>query len=532
MRRLCLAALLAAAAAVPVRALTVERISGVGPAGRACEVVAGEALVRFAAAAGGAQRAAALRGLGAAASRDLPGGWTHVRLPTGLGVAAGLARLRSLPGVLEAAPNHFYRALRTPNDPFVSSQWALNVMEAFQAWDFETGASSRTTVAVIDSGIDGTQPDLAAKLTAGGHVFCDPDTGAPCVAQASPTPACDHATRVSGVAAASSDNSLGVAGLSWGAQLLSLKVFNDADCATDCSGASCGTDDATIIKAIAYAQTQQGSAAFGHIVLNLSLGGSGACSAPLAAALAAAATAGMPAAIAAGNDGSSVNSPANCAADAQVIAAGGGVLPVGATDSSDAVATWSSRGAELASYGVAAPGVAVMTTDLSSGYASADGTSFASPQVAGLAALLLSARPTSTPGQVQQYIRAGADSIKASADAAGTGRVNARRALCQAVGCTKPSTETYAFPNPLRLAQANGATLAVPDSLQGGDATIRIYTVSGALVRELTGVVGAGSAGLVWDGRNAAGTLVASGTYFFVVSTGKGKSRGRVAVIR
>ena len=531
MRRLCLAALLAAAAAVPVRALTVERISGVSPAGRSSEVVAGEALVRFAAAAGGAQRAAVLSALGAAAARDLPGGWTHVRLPAGLGVAEGLSRLRSLSGVLEAAPNRFYRALRTPNDPFVSSQWALNVMEAFQAWDFETGSSNKTTVAVIDSGIDGTQPDLAAKLTAGGHAFCAPG-GAACVAQASPTPACDHATRVSGIAAASSDNGVGVAGLSWGAQLLSVKVFNDADCDTTCSLGTCGTDDAAIIKAIAYARTLQGSAAFGHIVLNLSLGGSGACSAPLAAALAAAAAAGMPAAVAAGNDGSSVNSPANCAADAQVIAAGGGVLPVGATDSSDAIATWSSRGVELANYGVAAPGVAVMTTDLSSGYASADGTSFASPQVAGLAALLLSARPTSTPGQVQQYIRAGADAIKASSDAAGAGRVNARRALCQAVGCTKPSTETYAFPNPLRLAQANGATLAVPDSLQCGDASIRIYTVSGTLVRELTGSLGAGSAGLVWDGRNAAGNLVASGTYFFVVATDKGKSRGRIAVIR
>ncbi len=64
-----------------------------------------------------------------------------------------------------AEPSKAYRALRTPNDPLFNSQYALSQVSAPAGWEYEVGNSSRVTIFVIDAGIDGTQPDLTAKLT-------------------------------------------------------------------------------------------------------------------------------------------------------------------------------------------------------------------------------------------------------------------------------------------------------------------------------------------------------------------------------
>jgi hypothetical protein len=320
-----------------------------------------------------------------------------------------------------------------------------------------------------------------------------------------------------------------------------MRVFRTADCNLDCSGAGCATDDAGIVQALEYLLTRQNTADYGKIVVNMSLGPYNptclpfaACAGVMATAITNAVNAGIPVVVASGNDGcSSVGAPANCAG-----VVGSGVIPVGATDSSNAIASFSNAGTELASYGVVAPGVAVLTTTLGNATVSASGTSFASPHVAGLAALILAAKPAFTAAQVQNAIRGGADSIgisglglsslRPAGDAAGAGRINAFRSMRLAVKGTLADFEgdqkAIAFPNPFRVSQNPLVSITVPVSLQGANTKIKLYTISGEFVKELTG--------LTWDGKNKDGNLVATGTYVFVVSTDNGSTRGRVAVIR
>lgn len=532
------------AATVPGHAIKVERLQPLSPAGEpsgpSVEVVSEQVLVRFSSGTASSQKEAALQAAGASVAAELASiGWTLAALPAGMSVREGLDLLRALPGVAEVQANHVYRANRTPSDPLVNTQYALSQVNAFGAWEYETGSSNLVTIAVVDSGIDGTHPDLSAKLANTAGQVCSPgpnkntDDGGICAASADATvPACNHATRVAGVAAASSDNGTAVAGMSWGAQLLSLKVFRNQDCTTSCGDASgelCVTDDFAVANALSHAQALHTAGTAGKIVVNMSLGGPGSCPSTAQTAITNAVSAGVVVVVAAGNDGGAVNTPANCS----------GAIPVGATDSANNVASFSSRGPELASNGLVAPGVGVLTTDAGGGTANATGTSFSAPYVAGLAALIRAAKPAFTPDEVKNALRGGAESIgiaslgldagaRPSGNTTGAGRMNAFRSMRLAVKGTLADFEgdqkAIAFPNPFRTAQTGNVSFTVPLNLQGTSPKVKIYTITGEFVRELSG--------LTWDGKNKEGKLVASGTYIFVVSTGAGSSRGRLAVIR
>lgn len=466
-----------------------------------------------------------LTGLGASRGADLGGGWWLVHLAPGQSVSSALLALRTLPALDAADPSRVYEASREPNDPLASTQYALQAVNASAGWEYEVGSSSRVTIAVVDTGIDSTHPDLSAKLTNTSSKQFDPNTGAQSNNQPA-TPACNHATRVSGVAAASTDNGLQVAGVSWGAQLLSLKVFTDASCPqTNCSDAGCVSNDPGVIAAINHAATLQNSLATGKIVVNISLGSVGSCPGAMQTAVTNAVTAGVVIVAAAGNDGGNVQSPGNCT----------GVIPVGATDTNNNVASFSSRGTALANQGLVAPGVGLLTTDQGGGTASATGTSFSSPMVAGAAALVLSAKPTFTPAQVSAALRGGADNIGVSAlgtapsgAVSGAGRMNVYKSLRLAINGTLSGfdgeAKPIAFPNPFRPSTSGTVSFAIPPSLQGASAKIKVYTLTGQLVKELTG--------LSWNGKNAEGTDVASGTYVFVVTTSAGTGRGRFSVLR
>ncbi|MDX6768021.1 MAG: S8 family serine peptidase [Elusimicrobiota bacterium] len=540
-----LSALLALLLAAPAAALEVEVLTvpqgvasgqGIG-APKTVEVVRGEALVRFATATATGQKQALLAGMGGLYHRDLDGtGWSHVSLPDGMSVAQGLQALAALPGVLAAEPNHAFRAVRAVNDPLASSQYGLTQIQAQQAWDYEVGSSSRVTVAVVDSGIETTHPDLTGRLV-GNNQFCDPgankDSGADntaCV-NGGATTACHHGTRVAGIAAATGDNATAVAGVAFGARLVSLKIFRDADCLADCSNAACATDSTAIADAINYARVNNNDATYGRIVLNMSIGGAAACSGALQTAVTNAVTAGVVLVAASGNDGGAVQSPANCS----------GVIPVGAVNASGDLAAFSSRGPELASGGLVAPGVSIVTTDTGAGTTgSATGTSFAAPHAAGAAALVLAAKPTFTPAQVLATLRNSADPVgfgalaapagfKTQGNASGAGRLNAFAAMRLAVtgqlADFQGEEKVVAFPNPFRADRHQSVSFAFPPSLQGAsDVTIKIYGMDGSFVRELNS--------LVWNTKNENGRFVASGTYLFVVSTSRGKKTGRVSVLR
>ena len=505
--------------AAPSFALRTETFGAAVAGGRVqtLTVTAGQALLRFAPGTTDAQVDAALTGTGAVRQQRLSGDWYLAVWSDATSVSARLAALKNAPGVLAVEPSRVYKAFRTPNDPLFNSQYALAQVSAPAAWESEVGATNRVTIAVVDAGIDHNQPDLSAKLTNTTSRAFDPNTGAASLNNP-PTPACNHATHVAGVAAASTDNGVLISGMSWGAQLVSYKVFKDVDCtAADCSDVTCLTNDPGIIGAINQAATDQGTAPYGKIVVNMSLGGTGSCGGPLQTAINTAVTAGVVLVAATGNDGSAVNSPGNCA----------GVIPMGATDSGNHVAGFSSRGAELGANGLVAPGVSVLTTDLGGGTVNASGTSFASPMGAGLAALILSAKPTLSPAQVKIIMRGGADDIGYSSDIQGAGRMNAFRSMrlvAGTLGTFEGDQKPIAFPNPFRLSQTNSVTIAYPPSLQGNGTQIRIYTLDGQFVRELTTPL--------WDGKNTEGNKVATGTYMFVVKTSKGAASGRMTVIR
>lgn len=546
-----LATVLAVLLAVPASALQVEksRVSrpvALGGGFTDVEVVAGEALVRFDAALTRAQREAALEARGAAFVAELPPtGWTHVTLPGSMSVDAGLLQLRSIPGILEAQANHAFRPSKTPNDPSFAQQYHLGKVNAPAAWEYEVGDSSAVTVAVIDAGVDGTHPDLTSKFVAQ-NWFCDPGANkssggddVACALEATagnvPSAACNHGTRVSGVAAAATSNGTGVAGVSWRAKVMSLRVFRSApaDCSADCGLNSCATDDTAIINALNKVREFNNKPGYGRMVANISLGSEGvACDTALQAAInaAVASSTGVVVVASAGNAGSVVSSPANC----------NNVIPVGATDSNDNIASFSNRGAELAANGVVAPGVSLTTTDLGGGVTGgATGTSFSSPLVAGLAALIVSAKPAFSPTNVKDTLRGSTDGIGVSAlapqsaitmgNTSGAGRVNAFKAMKLAVDGTLAGFEgdqkVIAFPNPFRSSETGTVTITIPTSLQSRGTSIRVYTIDGQLVRDL-------KAQTTWDGKNDGGYQVASGTYLILVKTDAGTQTGKLAVIR
>ncbi|MBI4060902.1 MAG: S8 family serine peptidase [Elusimicrobia bacterium] len=539
--RLLTAALLAAAPCAS--ALRIEKIplrARAGIAGSAAaqgyeSVVAEEAVVWFDASVSTALRSVRAKSVGGAVLQEQPDlGWTHISLAPSMSVADALAILRGLPGVLRAEPNRAYSVSRTPSDPLFSSQYHFEKISAAAGWEFETGGSSRATVAVIDTGIEGTHPDLQAKLAGLTHKNCL-DNCADEAAGGAAVAACEHGTEVAGFAAAATDNGTMVSGVSWGARLLSMRVFGTADCTADCgdiAADSCTTSDTRVSNALQYLITQQNTAAHGRIVANLSLGCLGGglgcqdCDAVIQPAITAALNAGIVVVAAAGNSGpadNTVNRPGSCA----------GVIPVTATDAADALASFSSRGPEVAANGLAAPGSSLMGTTIGATTKSGlNGTSFSAPIVAGAAALILSRKPTAAvtaaSNEVKNILRGTANNIGLAANLQGAGRLDLYRALRYTARGTLAGFDgeekPIAFPNPFRPSQSGTVGFAIPPALQGAATKIKIYTLDGAFVREVTGTS--------WNGRNAEGRPVASGTYVFVVTTSAGTGRGRLSVLR
>lgn len=518
-------ALLALLLSAPARALKTETMGMTLAAGgrQIVTVASGQASVKFAPGTSSAQIDAALAAAGAARAGDLVDGWITVGWTDGAPVPVKLVSLKAMAGVLFAESSRAYRALRTPNDALFNAQYALAAVNAPAGWEYEVGNSSRVTIVVIDSGIDGTHPDLSAKMLPS-FVF---DEGSGAASADGPTPVCNHATHVAGVAAAATNNGTQVAGVSWGANLASFRVFATGSCTLDCSDAagtgSCSASDPAVVGALTKAVALENDGTYGLIVANMSLGGAGPCSLAVQAAVTNAVNHGVVVLAAAGNDGGAINSPGNCA----------GVIPMGATDNTNQIASFSSRGPELAASGLVAPGVSVLTTDLGGGTAGATGTSFSTPMGAGLAALILSAKPPTTPNaasaaNVQALMRGGAQDLGLASTVQGAGLMNVYRSLRLTekgtVAGFDGDQKPIAFPNPFRVSQSPNVSFSFPASLHGIGTDIKIYSLDGQFVRDL--------AQPLWDGKNASGNLVASGTYVFVVTTSKGSARGRMAVIR
>ncbi len=123
-------------------------------------------------------------------------------------------RLDSDPAVVYAEPNSILHAFATPNDPNLNKQWYHSVIGSAAAWDVTTG-TQRVVIAVIDSGIDETHPDLAGILVAGYDMVGD---------DADPHDENGHGTHVAGIVGAQGNNAVGVAGMAWNAAIMPVRV--------------------------------------------------------------------------------------------------------------------------------------------------------------------------------------------------------------------------------------------------------------------------------------------------------------------
>lgn len=299
-------------------------------------------------------------------------------------------------------------APRPPNDPLLDRQWPLRKIGVLRGWRTEDGTGAEVIVAVVDTGVDPSHPDLTANLVPGFDFVSDDDD---------PADDFGHGTHVAGVIAATPNNRKGIAGLSWGAKVMPLKAC----------GVTGACDNFPVVAAIAFA-VQNGAK-----VVNLSLAGAEAGCPPEFDLVARFASArGVLLVAAAGNSAQEENPvmyPASCV----------GFVGVGATSSADEWAPFSEHNewVDLSAPGMSIlstipPGLRGMVDDVATpGYGPADGTSMAAPHVAGLAALLFSQHPDWTPLQVEERMESTAvDLGKPGRDPFfGVGRIDVAAAL-------------------------------------------------------------------------------------------------------
>lgn len=364
-----------------------------------------------------------LEAYGSATIASVPGvALRVVAVPKGVTATEFLSSLNRNPDVAVARPDPITRIAVRPNDKYFGDQYALSNsgqvlddlpespqgkagadINATGGWD-QTKGDSGVIIAVLDTGVELTHPDIKNKIVSPGKDFVNGDNDA--------SDDLWHGTHVAGIAAAETNNELGIAGVAWDCAVLPGKII-------DASGEG---DYGALILAIYWAVDQ------GAKVINLSLGGEERDD-DLLAALKDAYERNVVIVAAAGNEGGPVLYPA--AYDRYCLA-------VAATDYNDNRADFSNMGPEI---DVAAPGIVVLslypTWDTPAGfapYAYANGTSMATPHVAGLAALLKSLKPWLTAGEVMNIIRYSADDVNADGfpgrdDQIGFGRINAERAL-------------------------------------------------------------------------------------------------------
>ena len=301
-----------------------------------------------------------------------------------------------------------------PNDPlFIPQQPNLAVIGMPQAWSYTTGAPT-WPIAVLDTGIDLDHPDLQSKIwvnsaeAPGNGVdddangFVDDVVGWNFVADnAIPQDDYSHGSHVSGIAAAATNNGVGVAGIAWLAPVMPLKVLNSA-------GDGLASD---VAQGILYAADNQAR------IINLSLGDDEEFQV-ITAAVIYARSHGCLVVAAAGNSGGPVEYPA-----AQPEA-----LAVAATNNNDVPWSNSNRGPEV---DLAAPGVEIFSADSTGFYYSSSGTSMSAAHVSGVAALVWSLHPEWSVDQVTQVLTATALDIWAPGrdNLTGWGRIDASAAV-------------------------------------------------------------------------------------------------------
>ncbi len=371
-----------------------------------------------------------------------------------------------------AEPDRKMYPMLTPNDTSYTSQWDLyettGGIRAPAAWDLATGTG--VVVAVLDTGIR-PHADLSGQTVAGYDMIIDTtvsndgngrdsdpsDPGDYTAANqcASGEPAYNsswHGTHVAGTIAAKTNNSLGVAGIAFNAKIQPVRVLGQ------CGGYTSDIADGMIWASGGTVSGLPANATPSRVI-NMSLGGSGACDTTSQNAINSARSRGTVVVVAAGNESTnaSSSSPANCS----------GVIAVAATNRNGGRAYYSNYGSIVA---LAAPGGdtsssssngilstlnAGTTTPGADSYAYYQGTSMATPHVAGVAALMLSAKPTATPDEIKAALQSSARAFPATCSQCGSGILDAAAAVAAINGTTTPPTTVSETESNNTIATAN-----------------------------------------------------------------------------
>jgi serine protease len=370
------------------------------------------------------------------------------------------AWLKQQPEVEYVEPDYVLNKMALPNDSYISYQWPLtdsNVgIRAEQAWATSTGLN--TVVAVLDTGYL-PHADLVANILPGYDMINDSfvgndgngrdadafDPGDYVLAgECNSTTGSNsswHGTHVAGTIAAVANNASGVAGVAYNAKILPVRVLG-----------KCGGYTSDIADGILWASGNSVTGVPANPtparVINMSLGGANACSTTLQNAINAARSKNTVVIAAAGNSNldASQFAPANC----------NGVVTVAATGRNGGKAYYSNFGSIV---DIAAPGGSMSSSaydgilstlnagtqaPTSDNYAFYQGTSMATPHVAGTAALMLSANPALTPDQVESLLKSTARTFPASCSGCGTGLMDANAAVQAALTVVTPPTDSYA----------------------------------------------------------------------------------------
>ncbi len=368
---------------------------------------------------------------------DSMGQWRILSFDSSADISETFQNLKANPYVESVVPDTVVYASATPND-LDSQLWGLHNtgqdngtadvdIDAVEAWDTITDASD-VIVAVIDTGVDYTHPDLATNIwtnpgeIAGngidddGNGYIDDIHGYDFVNNDNdPMDDHSHGTHVAGTIAAEGNNGQGIVGIAWQAQIMALKFL---------SGEGVGyTSDA--INAILYAADN------GAVISNNSWSSVGATyvleqyQAPLKDAIEITNQAGHLFVAAAGNDyANNDEGHSNYPAGIPLT----NIISVAATDRNDELADFSNYGE--VEVDIAAPGVAIYSTIPGGLYDSFNGTSMATPHVAGAAALLYATKPDITPQEAKAILMNTADPVASLAGKVGnSGRLNLANAL-------------------------------------------------------------------------------------------------------
>ena len=346
---------------------------------------------------------------------------------------------RGREGVRRVEPNHYGRFeavpdAPAPNDPEFADQWWLGAVGALGLWPI--GRGEGVTVALVDSGVSLTHPDLAANLEADGYDFGDRD--------ANPEDGLGHGTGVAGVIAALTDNGLGVAGLAPAVRLLPLKIN---------VGNTTQFDAATVAEAVDYAVAK------GVRVINLSV----VFEQPnewLRERIQNALDHGIAVVAAAGNDGNAVWFPADMP----------GVIAVASTDREGGLYSSSSRGPEVA---IAAPGTSILTTRRDGGYASVSGTSYAAPMVSAALAALMSINDSLPVATLKSLLRETATPLTDQSVGQPFGQLNAALAALTLLPAMTPT------PGPWTPQRSFEASYRVPPLVAPADIYVAVATPAG-----------------------------------------------------